>query len=567
MTDPHPTPAATFDAIIVGSGASGGMAARELTRKGLRVLVLERGRHVEHGTDYVGEDKNPWEFQYRGLNDRQHVKARQPIQGTSASFEEGSSQFWVDDVDYPYDQSPEAPFSWIRGHHTGGRSITWGRATPRLSALNFEEPGQDGHGVDWPIRYGDIAPWYSYAERYIGVSGEMAGNPNVPDGEFLPPMPLNCVEQHVRDTLHARFPGRTLMPERSSVLSADHNGRPACHYCGPCYRGCSTASYYSSIGVSLPEAQATGLMTLMDNAIVAGVDHDPATRRVTGVRVIDAVTRERRFYAAKLIFLNASTVGTAQILLLSRSEAFPTGLANRSGQVGRNLMDHVYGAAVTARFSGFEQERPIGNRPINVYVPRFRNVDGDKAPFLRGYGYQGRAWRDIWNRGEETPLVGAALKAELRKPGPWYMRLGGFGDCLPTPDNRVTLHPTKIDQWGLPQVSIAFIRGPNDLAIARDAAIQAAAMLKAAGGEIIYYKDTPGPGGLAIHEQGTARMGRDPATSVLNAYNQAHDIPNLFVTDGSCMASTGAANPTLTYLALTARACDFAVKQLAQHSI
>lgn len=560
-------PMTQFDAIVIGSGVTGGLAAKELCDKGLRVLLLEKGRHVEHGQDYTGEDKAPWEFKFRGLNDRRKVFARQPIQRTSASFEEGSSQFFADDIDYPYVRDAAAPFNWIRGHQLGGKSITWGRATPRLSELNFEEPKLDGHGIDWPIRYADLNPWYGHVERYIGVTGERINNPSVPDGEFLPPMPLNCVEQHVRKSIETKFPGRTLIPERAAILSQDHNGRAACHYCGPCYRGCSTSSYYSSIGVSIPDAKATGRLTVISNAVVAGLDYDAATKRIVGVRVIDATTRTPSRYGAKLFFLNASTVGTAQILLLSKSERYPTGLGNQFDQVGRNLMDHAFGATVVARIPGFLDQEPVGNRPINVYVPRFRNVGGDKADFLRGYGYQGRAWRELWNRGEENADIGASLKTSLRRPGSWFMRLNGFGDCLPQQQNRVTLDANRVDRFGIPQVAIHFEHHPNEAAIIKDAAKQAALMLQAAGGEIVEYSDTMAIPGLAIHEMGTARMGRDPATSVLNAHNQLHDVPNLFVTDGSCMASTGAANPSLTYMALTARACDFAAKQLAAHAI
>lgn len=553
---------AQFDAIVIGAGATGGLAARELTRLGLKVLVLERGRPVEHGKDYVAEDKMPWDFRFRGLNDRQHVFARQPIQRTSSNFEEGSSQFFVDDLDHPYQQDADAPFSWIRGHQMGGRSITWGRATPRFSALNFEEPKRDGHGVDWPIRYADLAPWYEHVERYIGVSGETIGNDSVPDGAFLPPMPLNCVEAHVRKVIERDFPGRTLIPERTSVLSQAHNGRAGCHYCGPCHRGCSTASYYSSIGVSLPDARATGRLTEVADAVVAALVYDPARRRVTGVQVIDARTRTPRVYTGRLVFLNASTVATAQILLMSSSEAFPRGLANRSDQVGRNLMDNAFGATVVAKMPGFLDQQPIGNRPANVYVPRFRNVGADKADFVRGYGYQGRAWRELWNRGGEGPLIGTALKQSLRAPGGWYMRLNGFGDCLPQPNNRVTLDPANRDRFGLPQVRIRFDHHANEVAMIKDAAREAAAMLRAAGGEIVQYSDDIARAGLAIHEMGTARMGHDPQTSVLNAFNQAHDVPNLYITDGAAMVSSGAANPTLTYMAMTARACDHAVRQL-----
>lgn len=558
---------ADFDAIVVGSGISGGWAAKELTERGLKVLLLERGRDVVHGTDYVGEHKAPWELKFRGLNDRQKADADYPVQKLARAFEEGSTQFFVNDREHPYQSDSAHPFTWIRGHHVGGRSLTWGRCSLRIGEFNLTEPARDGQGLDWPFRYGDIDRWYTHVEDFAGISGTREGLEVVPDGQFLPPIPLNCVEEHVGASVRKHFPGRTLIPERTAVLSVNHRGRAACHYCGPCYRGCATGSYFSSQSSTLPAARATGNLTLRAHAIVEGVDHDPATKRASGVRTIDGKTGERRTFTAKLIFLNASTVATTQILLNSRSEAFPNGLANRSGVLGHYLMDHVMGPLITARMPGFTDQQPLGNRPSGFYIPRFRNVARNDSPFIRGYGFQGRAWRETWTRGPEIDAIGADLKAELRKPGPWHVMIGGMGECLPYVDNQITLDERQTDKWGIPQVRIRFEWRGNEKAMAEDMVREGAAMLAAAGGEITYQNSALVPGGLAIHEMGTARMGRDPANSVLNAHNQAHDVANLFVTDGACMPGSAAQNPSLTYMALTARACEYAVAQLKAGAI
>jgi choline dehydrogenase-like flavoprotein len=549
-----------FDAIVVGSGISGGWAAKELTERGLTVLLLERGRNVVHGDDYVGEHKAPWEMPFRGLGDRRRYEADYPVQKRARAFEEGSDQFFVNDSENPYQTAEGTEFTWIRGYHLGGRSLTWGRAAFRLGDLNFGDNKLDGHGIDWPIRYADIAPWYSHVERFIGVSGTSNGLAALPDGEMLPPFPLNCIEEHIAKSIAPG--GRTMMPARSAVLSVDHNGRSACHMCGPCHRGCSTASYFSSLGSTLPAAEATGRLTKRTDMIVAGLDHDPRSGRVTAVRTIDAKTGKAESFAAKLIFLNASTLGSTQILLNSRSEAFPNGLANRSGVLGHYLMDHVMSPLVMGTFDGFTDMMPIGNRPTGIYIPRFRNM-GEKAPnFVRGYGYQGSGSRELWIRGATDPRFGAALKTALREPGPWRMLLGGMGECLPYHSNKVVLDESKRDRWGLPQLKVEFRWGANELAMAEDMVTEAKAMFEQSGAKRVDVLGGLNPGGLAIHEMGTARMGADPAQSVLNGHNQAHDVRNLFVTDGACMASSACQNPSLTYMALTARASAYAVDQL-----
>ncbi len=561
-----------YDAIVVGSGVSGGWAAKELCEKGLKVLVLERGRNVVHGEDYITEHQPPWAFDNRGgVLDRETRAANPLMEREPALFRETLAHFFVADQEQPYLQ--DAPFTWLRGYHMGGRSVTWGRQCYRWSDLDFAANAADGHGVDWPIRYADIAPWYAHVERYIGVSGEPLGLPQLPDGEFLPPMELNAVEQHTLAAIEAAFPGRTMTVGRVAILTQAHNGRAACHYCGPCARGCSTGSYFSSLSVTLPAATATGNLTVRPNSVVHSVIYDETTDRATGVRVIDAETLETTEYQAKLIFLCASTLGSTQILLNSTSPRFPDGLANSSGALGRYLMDHHFRVGATATMEGFDDRYYYGNRPNGVYVPRFRNISAaTRHPdFVRGYGFQGGASRPSWGRGNQMPGFGADFKHALRDPGPWRWWLGGWGEALPQADNRVTLDTEQTDRWGMPLLRIDCSWGENELAMRKDMAVSAAEMLDAAGATDIQMFDEllengaesgAAAPGLCIHEMGTARMGRDPRTSVLNAHNQAHDVPNLFVTDGSCMTSAANQNPSITYMALTARAAAFAVDEM-----
>jgi choline dehydrogenase-like flavoprotein len=552
----------TYDAIVVGSGITGGWAAKELTEKGLRTLVLEGGRPIIPEEDYV-EHVPVWEMKFRGMSDRRHLREDQPIQGTCYACDEWSSKFFVSDKEHPYTTDPGKPFRWIRGRQVGGRSITWGRQSYRWSDLDFEANLRDGIAIDWPIRYADLAPWYDYVEEFAGISGEALGLPQLPDSKFLPPMELNCAEQFVRDELARHFGGeRVLTIGRSAILTQAHKGRAACHYCGPCERGCITRSYFNSVNATLPAAEKTGRMTLRTFSIVHSLIFDSKTRKATGVRVIDAQTRKALEFRAKVVFLCASTLESVRILLNSSTTEFPDGLANSSGELGHNLMDHVKTGGADGTLPGMEDRHIIGRRPNGIYIPRFRNVKTKQREFLRGYGFQGQGFREGWARGIGQVGFGPEFKKSLRSPGPWQFSFYGYGECLPNHNNFVELDKEKRDAWGIPVLKIHSSWGENELVLRRDMAITAAEMLAAVGARDIQPYARSEPPGFAIHEMGTARMGRDPKTSVLNAFNQSHDIRNLFITDGGAMTSSACVNPSLTYMALTARACDYAVQQL-----
>ncbi|HEY8385557.1 MAG TPA: GMC family oxidoreductase, partial [Porticoccaceae bacterium] len=446
----------------------------------------------------------------------------------------------------------------------------WGRQVYRWSDLDFEANKRDGHGIDWPIRYRDLAPWYSHVEKFIGVSGQAEHLPHLPDSEFLPPMEMTVAEKHVKRGIEQHYSDRIMTIGRVAVITRPHNGRGACHYCGPCERGCSVGAYFSTQSATLPAARATGNLTLKSDSVVESIDYDPETRRASGVRVIDARTGERMVYTGRIVFLCASTVGSTQILLNSRSASFPNGLANSSGVLGHYLMDHTLGTGAAGMVPGYLDKVMLGNRPNGIYIPRFRNLDGqdEDADFLRGYGYQGGSMRMGWQAmSGQIPGFGAEYKHALRNPGPWMMFLTGFGECLPYRDNRIVLDERKRDRFGIPQVRFHFDFRENEEKMRLDIARQGEEMLKAAGltntSSFIHHSK----GGEGIHEMGTARMGDDPRESVLNRWNQAHDVPNLFVTDGSCMTSASCVNPSLTYMALTARAVDYAVKQLSAGAI
>ena len=562
--------ASDFDAIVVGSGISGGWAAKELTERGLKVLMLERGRNVRHREDYVTEGKGNWELPYRSLIPESQEASDYAIQRQCYAFNDFTKHFFVNDREHPYATPDDKPFSWLRGYHLGGRSLQWHRQCYRWSDIDFGANAKDGHGVDWPIRYKDIAPWYDYVEAFAGISGSMEGLPQLPDGVFQPAFEMNCVEKAVKAKIEAAFPERNLIIGRAAHLTEPTNeqlelGRGRCMNRNECQRGCSFGAYFSSLSATLPAAERTGNLTTVTDAIVTEVNYDADRQRVSGVSVIDANTREGRTYTGRMIFLCASTLGTAQIMLNSASASFPNGLANSSGTLGRFLMDHIGGPVSTGIFDGHQDKYHSARRPNECYVPRFRNVAEQDERFLRGFGYQGGARRLNWTRAGAG--IGADFKASLRQPGPWQFSIEGFGEMLPDERNHVWLDGNRRDQWGIPLLNIDCVHRDNEFAMIDAMAEDARDMMNAAGLTNIRTETNLAPPGYLIHEMGTARMGRDPATSVLNEHNQAHDIPNLFVTDGSAMTSSACQNPSLTYMALTARASATAVDMLKEGSI
>ncbi len=558
----------TFDAIVVGTGISGGWAAKELTEKGLKTLVLERGRAVKHVTDYPTMTKDPWQLPNANKLSFEEMKFY-PVQSRTNWVNQANKHWWVKDTENPYTEVK--PFDWIRGYHEGGRSIMWGKQTYRLSDLDFEANAKDGHGVDWPIRYKDLAPWYDYVESYIGVSGRAEGLAHLPDGKFLPPMDLNCVEEDFRDKVAEKFNGRKITIGRVAHLTAalPHDpSRGICQSRNMCDRGCPYGAYFSSNASTLPAAAKTGNMTLRPHSIVHSIIYDETKGKAVGVKVLDAETKEDIDFYANIIFLNASTLGSTHILLNSISARFPNGLGNGSDQLGRNLMDHQYRAGAAAAVEGYEDKYYIGRRPNGIYIPRFRNVGDDKrTDYVRGFGYQGGASREGWGRGVKEMMIGEELKHSLETPGAWSIGVTGFGECLPYADNRVTLNKEKTDVYGLPTLSIDAEWKANEKAMRTDMKNAAAEMLEAAGFKNVNTYDNPNNIGLGIHEMGTARMGKDPKTSVLNKWNQVHEAPNVFVTDGAAMTSSACQNPSLTYMALTARATDYAVSELKKGNL
>jgi len=559
-----------FDAIVVGSGITGGYAAKELTERGLKTLMVERGRPVEHQVDYIGENRDPWTMPNRGKVDEQVAAEQFPIQRQCYAFDEHTKQFFNNDRDMPYSTPAERPFSWIRGNQLGGKSLMWARQSYRWSDLDFEANLKDGHGTDWPIRYADLAPWYSQVERFIGVSGGKEGLPVLPDGEFLEPFDFNAVELALKAKFDAKYaPARMIMGRTANLrrATAEHQaqGRVQCQARHQCHRGCSFGAYFSTQSATLPAALKTGRLRIATDSIVHSVLYDPKTNRATGVRVIDAETGETREYHARLVMLCASTLGSTAVLLNSTSSAFPTGLANSSGVLGHYLMDHLWAAGADGRIDGFEDEYYYGRRPTAPYIPRFRNVVDQHPAFLRGYALSGGAAREGWGSTAGQAGIGKDYKAMIRKPGSWRFGLHGQGEMLPRFENKVTLHPTQKDKWGMPLLHIDVTHGDNDRKMREDMADTAANILEYLGVKDVRKKmatDEEYPPGLAIHEVGTARMGRDPKTSILNGHNQAHDVPNLFVTDGASMASSAWQNPSLTFMALTVRACAYAVDEM-----
>ncbi len=555
-----------FDAIVVGSGISGGWAAKELCEKGLKTLVLERGRKLDHITDYTNTNTPPWEFEHRGKITQEDERIY-PVQSKVYAFSEATKHLWIKDNENPFTVPEGQTFSWLRGDHVGGRSLMWGRQVYRWSDLDFEANAKDGHGVDWPIRYKDIAPWYDYVERFIGVSGQKEGIPQLPDGQFLPPFEMNCVEKHVKKSMEATWADRKLTIGRVANITTNHNGRVKCQKRNLCYRGCPYGAYFSTQSSTLPAAIATGNLTLQPNSMVESVIYDKENNRASGVRVIDAITMEVTEYNAKVIFLCASTLGTTQVLLNSTTDRFSEGLANSSGQVGKNLMDHHYQLGAYGNFEEFENQYYFGGRPNGIYIPRFRNVHDKHPDFLRGYGYQGGARRAGWSSGTTKEGFGADFKNLLTKPGPWSFGIGGWGETLPDERNKVTLNEEKLDKFGLPALHIDAKFRENEHNMRKDIKSSAAEIIENAGGKNVVEYENEGIPGFCIHEMGTARMGHNPKTSVLNKWNQSHDINNLFITDGSFMASSACQNPSITYMAMTARAVDYCVKEMKKGNI
>jgi len=559
----------SYDAIVVGTGISGGWAAKELCEKGLKTLVLERGRMVKHIDDYETANLDPWDFPNGGQPTAEQ-RAQQHKQARTGYTTQAASRMWfVNDLEHPYNEIKR--FDWMRGYHLGGRSLQWGRHSYRWSDIDFEANKREGIAVDWPVRYKDIAPWYDKVETYIGVSGELLQLPQLPDGQFLPMMELNCVEQHVREKVAENFDGRVVTAGRVAHITGDKNfeGRVKCQFRNRCIRGCPFGGYFSSLSSTLPAAERTGNMTLRPDSVVHEILYDPNTRRATGVKVIDRVTKESYEFKAKVIFLCASALASTAILMQSKSDRFPNGMGNDSDQLGRNIMDHHLRVGAEGKFDGFDDKYYKGRKPNGIYIPRFRNLGGDsnRKEYKRGFGYQGGASRGNWGDSIAEFNYGKDMKDAILKPGGWTFGMGGFGEILPYEDNRFTLDYDKKDQWGLPTLTFDAELQENELEMRKDMKNSAVEMLEKAGFRDVEPFDDPGGIGLGIHEMGTARMGRNPKTSVVNGNNQVHTVPNVYVTDGAFMTSASCVNPSLTYMAFTARAADHAAKELKKGTI
>ncbi|KQR67646.1 GMC oxidoreductase [Pedobacter sp. Leaf176] len=546
-----------YDAIVIGSGISGGWAAMELCKKGLKTLLLERGRDVRHIIDYPTANLKPWEFK-NGLHNTLQDIQEDPIH--SNVYSPADKHFFVSDKVHPYIQ--EKPFNWLRGYQVGGKSLTWGRQCYRFSDLDFEANKKDGVGVDWPIRYRDLEKWYDYVEQFIGVSGQAENLPHLPDGQFLPPMELNCVESHLKTSIKNKE-NKVLTIARVANLSRGWDDRGPCQNRNLCNRGCPFGGYFSSNSSTIPAAEKTGNLKLRPFSIVAEILYDEETQKASGVKVIDANTNETLIYKSKIIFVNASTIATTSILLNSKSKRFPSGLGNDSGQLGHNLMDHHSSAGAYGVFKGFEDKYYKGRRPCGFLIPRYRNLkESEGLDFKRGYNIQGDGERKEWEDRQGELGFGVDFKSKLTTPGPWTIWMAGWGECLPYFENQISLDETQKDKWGLPLVKIDFSFKENEKNMMKDIQETCATMLKDAGFSDVSMFNYNKPGGSTIHEMGTARMGTDPATSVLNSNNQIHSAKNVFITDGSCMTSSACQNPSLTYMALTARAVDFAVNEI-----
>jgi choline dehydrogenase-like flavoprotein len=554
-----------YDAIVVGSGISGGWAAKELTEKGLRVLLLERGRNVEHIKDYPNATKAPWQYPHRGGRTKA-MEELYPVLKRDYPLNEKNLEFWASDKDNPYTEVKR--FDWYRGYQVGGRSLMWGRQSYRLSDFDFEANAREGIAVDWPIRYRDIAPWYDHVERHAGISGSRENLPQLPDGQFLAAMPLNCGEELIAGRLANLYDGRRrIIPGRCANATRALEGRHACQYRDACWLGCPYGGYFSTQSSTLPAAMKTGRLTLRPFSIVTEVLYDRNRQRATGVRVLDAMNNQTTDYTARIIFLCASALNSTWLLMRSATDVWPGGLGSSSGELGHNLMDHHFRAGAEGKLEGLEDKYIYGRRPTGFYIPRYRNFFGDKRNYLRGFGYQGGADRQGWSRAVAELGVGGAFKDRMSQPGPWEIGATAFGEMLPNHANTVSLDQAKKDKWGLPVLKIDCATGENERLMRADMMNDMAEMLEQCGVKNVKTFDHGYFPGMGIHEMGTARMGRDSKTSVLNVHNQVWDAPNVFVTDGACMTSAACQNPSLTYMALTARAADFAVGELNRRNL
>lgn len=555
----------TYDAIVIGSGISGGWAAKELTERGLKTIMLERGRNFEHLKDYKSASKGPWEFEHRGRITQEQRKEHKYIARTWGAYEP-IIDYWANDKDSPYTEIK--PFNWWRSYQLGGRSILWGRQSYRWSDHDFEANLKDGWAVDWPIRYKDIAPWYDHVEKFIGVNGSHEGLEQLPDGQFLPAMQLNCVEKDVAERIKKHFNGsRHMIIGRSANLTAPVPGRTQCQFRNRCWEGCPFGGYFSTQSSTLPAAMKTGNLTVRPFSIVTKILYDKNTQKATGVEVLDAETNKTYEYHAKVVFVNASALNSAWVLMNSATDIWPDGLGSSSGELGHNIMDHHYNLGASGLVEGYDDKYYFGRRPNGVYVVRFANLFGDKRDYLRGFGYQGGASRDSWSREIAELTIGGKFKDELAEPGTWRMGIGGFGELLPYHENKISLDHNNKDKWGLPVLAMDAELKDNEKKMRIDIVAEAKAMLESAGVKNVQTWDRGHNVGDGIHEMGSARMGRDPKTSVLNEHNQVWDAKNVFVTDGAMMASSACQNPSLTYMAMTARAANFAADELKKGNI
>lgn len=555
----------TYDAIVIGSGISGGWAAKELTEKGLKTIMLERGRNIEHIKDYVNATKNPWDFPHRGGRTQEMID-NYPVLKRDYPLNEKNLDFWASDKDSPYTEVKR--FDWYRGYHVGGRSLMWGRQSYRLSEMDFEANGKEGVAVDWPIRYKDLEKWYGYVERFAGISGNRDGLPQLPDGDFMPAMEMNVVEKDVAARIKAHFQGaRHMVMGRTANITQPLQSRTNCQYRNKCWLGCPFGAYFSTQSSTLPAAVATGNLTLRPFSIVTKILYDKDTKKAKGVEVLDAETNQTYEYFAKVIFLNASALNSTWILLNSATDVWEGGLGSSSGELGHNLMDHHFRLGASGQAEGYDDKYYYGRRANGIYVPRFRNLGNEKRDYLRGFGYQGSASREGWSRNVAEMSIGGDFKDTLCEPGAWNMGITAFGETLPYHDNKVTLDKTKKDKWGLNVLSIDAEIKDNELKMRKDMTEDAKEMLEAAGLKNVKTFDNGYTLGMGIHEMGTARMGLDPKTSVLNKFNQVWDATNVYVTDGAAMTSAACQNPSLTYMAMTARAVDHAVSELKSGNI